>query len=132
LADLTLPAVLAETATVAPPVELRIETATPEPVPEPLIVTVTDQREYPAVTYDVWSAIVEAFPPEEWECAAIIAWRESRYQPDAVGALGERGSFQVRPEYHGPVPPDLHGQAQQAAGIVAAHGWKPWTTRGGC
>lgn len=35
----------------------------------------------------------------------------------------------VKPQFHGPVPADLAGQAAQAAGIIARYGTKPWTAQ---
>ena len=72
-------------------------------------------------------AIEAAFPPSQVETAYWIAMCESGGDPEAVGALGEQGAWQVRPEFHGPVPADIYGQAQQAARIVAASGWSPWS-----
>jgi hypothetical protein len=40
--------------------------------------------------------IVERFGPMA-ESACYVAWRESRYNPWATGALGERGLFQLHP-----------------------------------
>ena len=76
---------------------------------------------------DLWGAIETAFPPSQVETAYWIAICESGGDPEAVGAVGEQGIFQVRPEFHGPVPADIYGQAQQAARIVAASGWSPWS-----
>ena len=84
----------------------------------------------PAPTPSTLRAAIEAaFPPSEWERAHRIAMCESGGNPAAIGRLGERGAFQVRPEYHGPVPADLHGQAQQAARIWREQGWRPWSCR---
>lgn len=74
------------------------------------------------------AAIEAAFPPSEWATAYRVAMCESGGDPDApTGAAGEEGAFQVIPRYHGTVPSDLLGQAQQAAEIVAEAGWSPWT-----
>lgn len=74
----------------------------------------------------LWSAIVEHFPHHEHAKALSVAHCESRYRTDVVGALGERGVFQVRPEYHGAVPTDVASQVKQAARIQSAHGWRLW------
>lgn len=76
---------------------------------------------------DLWSVIQATFPAYEWETAYRVAMCESGGNPGAVGAAGEQGAFQVLARYHGPVPADLYGQAAQAAQIVAAHGWGPWS-----
>lgn len=74
------------------------------------------------------AAIEAAFPPSEWATAYRVSMCESGGNPDApTGAAGEEGAFQVIPRYHGTVPSDLLGQAQQAAEIVAEAGWSPWT-----
>lgn len=113
--------------TLTPEAPLATPTAPPERV-----VMVTDPREVPAVRHDVWAVLVEVFGPEHADCAALIAWRESRFRTDAVGALGEQGIFQVRAIYHGPVPHDLVSQVIQASRIHSQQGWRPWSTRGDC
>lgn len=75
----------------------------------------------------LWLAIEAAFPPSEQATAYRVAMCESSGDPGAVGRVGEQGAFQVRPEFHGPVPDDLYGQAFQAAAIVAEQGWRPWS-----
>lgn len=72
-------------------------------------------------------AIQSAFPASEWDTAYSVAMCESGGDPTEVGAAGEQGAFQVRAEYHGPVPSDLYGQALQAAAIVAEQSWQPWS-----
>ena len=47
-----------------------------------------------------------------------VAIEESRGDPVAVGAAGERGAWQVKPADWGHVPIDLHGQANQAESII--------------
>ena len=66
-----------------------------------------------------------------WPCqeALAVAWCESRFDPEAVGAYGERGLFQTHPAFWGPVPPDPQGQVAQAYAIWAEHGWEPWSCR---
>ncbi|MDD2582273.1 MAG: lytic transglycosylase domain-containing protein [Desulfuromonadaceae bacterium] len=49
-----------------------------------------------------------------------IAIEESRGDPVAVGAAGERGAWQVIASNWGSVPKDLHGQASQAERIISA------------
>lgn len=58
-----------------------------------------------------------------------MAWCESRLEPGAVGRYGERGLYQVRPEFWGPVPADPVGQVAQAYEIWREHGWGPWSCR---
>ena len=103
---------------------------------EPYIIDITDQREHPAVRYEAWAAMHAAFPPEALDCAVLIAWRETRIQPwnriIDVNGLPSEGAWHVQPRWWGTVPEDIEGQAAQVAGIVAAHGWQPWTTRGDC
>jgi hypothetical protein len=73
------------------------------------------------------SAIEAAFPPSEVETAYRVAMCESGGDPTEVGAAGEEGAFQVLAVFHGEVPADIYGQAEQAAGIVAEQGWGPWS-----
>lgn len=47
-----------------------------------------------------------------------VAIEESGGDPVAVGAAGEQGAWQVRPECWGLVPQDMHGQAAQAERII--------------
>ena len=74
-------------------------------------------------------AIIAHFFPEQPDFAYGVAHCETggTFNPAAVGALGERGIFQVRPEYHGPVPSDVWGQVAQARRIYLAQGWRPWS-----
>lgn len=85
----------------------------------------------PASSYEALAraAIASAFPPSEQATAYRVAWCETHgtFDPTSVGKAGEQGIFQVMAVYHGPVPADIEGQARQAAGIVAAHGWSPWS-----
>jgi hypothetical protein len=76
---------------------------------------------------DLMSAIEAAFPPSEVETAYRVAMCESGGDPTEVGAAGEEGAFQVLAVFHGEVPADIYGQAEQAAGIVAEQGWGPWS-----
>jgi hypothetical protein len=73
-------------------------------------------------------AIICAVP---WPCeeALAVAWCESRFDPRAVGAYGERGLFQVHPGFWGPVPTEPEGQVAQAYAIWREHGWEPWRCR---
>lgn len=63
---------------------------------------------------------------------AMIGWCESKFDPAAVGAHGERGAWQVIPGYWGEVPATLEAQAEQADRIYAEHGGWPWSTADGC
>ena len=66
-------------------------------LPDRLIIDVRDQREHPATRYEVWAAIRDAFPPEEYVRAMLVAWCESRGDPLRVGRYGERGVMQIHP-----------------------------------
>jgi hypothetical protein len=74
------------------------------------------------VPAELWSAVVAYFPPDQRIKAIQVAHCESRFKADAVGALGERGVFQIHP-VHGAVPLQIAAQTQQAARIQAALGW---------
>ncbi|MHB8122345.1 MAG: lytic transglycosylase domain-containing protein [Desulfuromonadaceae bacterium] len=49
-----------------------------------------------------------------------VAIEESRGDPVAVGAAGEKGAWQVKASDWGAVPKDLHGQAGQAERIISS------------
>ena len=74
-------------------------------------------------------AVERYFPPDERVKALRVALCESGGDPAAVGGAGERGTFQVRPDYHGPVHETVDGQVRQAAEIYERKGWRPWTCR---
>ena len=106
------------------------------PQPEPtavetamVVTTALSDVTNEAESNNLWGAIEAAFPPSQVETAYWIAMCESGGDPEAVGAVGEQGIFQVRPEFHGPVPADIYGQAAQAAIIVSEQGWFPWSCR---
>ena len=78
---------------------------------------------------EVWAAIQVYFSASEWATAMRVARCESggTFDPAIVGAHGERGIYQIRPEFWGSVPPDIDGQTAMAASIVARHFWIPWS-----
>lgn len=86
---------------------------------------------YATAEAEVWAAVQAYFQASEWEQAMRVARCESggTYEAAIIGAHGEQGIYQVRAVYHGAVPPDIAGQVAQAAGIVARHGWGPWSCR---
>jgi hypothetical protein len=85
-----------------------------------------------SLTLEQWRA-VQVFPEDYQYVMARIAWCESRFDAAAVGDGGRsRGAWQVQPRFWGEVPPDLVGQAQQAANIVREWGTDPWSTKDGC
>ena len=64
---------------------------------------------------------------------ARIGWCEggldaSKARIDTNG-LPSIGAWQVQPEWWGPVPADLEGQARQAARIIETDGTRPWSAR---
>ena len=88
----------------------------------------------PSATYataeaEVWAAVQIYFPASDWAMAMRVARCESggTFNPAIVGKAGEQGIWQILAVYHGAVPADIAGQAAQAARIVAAHSWAPWT-----
>lgn len=99
--------------------------------PAPYIRTLAPGETVRVLTVEQWRATL-AFPPEHQYQAARVMMCESGGNIHAVGAAGEQGAFQVLARFHGPVPPTLEAQAQQAARIVEAQGWWPWTTKDGC
>lgn len=60
--------------------------------------------------------------------AADVAWCESTGNPLAIGDVGERGLWQVRPEFWGSVPRNPLAQAEQAYEIwKITRDWRYWT-----
>lgn len=51
---------------------------------------------------------------------AAIAWRESRFNPKARGAVGERGMYQVRPEVWGDPGRSVHSQTEKTEKVLLA------------
>jgi len=101
------------------------------PTPQPDISRPATARDR-TLTLDQWRAL-QAFPEDQQQLFACIAYHESRWQTDAVGDGGRsHGAWQVQPRFWGEVPPDLNGQAEQAAEIASEYGSKPWTTAGRC
>lgn len=74
-----------------------------------------------------WIAVY--FPASEQATAVRVASCETggTFDPTKVGRAGEQGIFQVMARFWGTVPADIEGQVRQAAGIVAGHGWTPWS-----
>jgi len=106
----------------SPPPPAEVATAAPILVPVTL-------RDLLPLTEDGMFLLLErsSWPADEHETVVAVSWCESRWTPSAVGARGERGVLQVRPEFHGPVPADPLGQLQQAHGIWESQGWSPWS-----
>ncbi len=48
------------------------------------------------------------------DLALAIAEVESKFNPEAIGSLGEIGIFQLRPEFHAVTPGDVRGNARTA------------------
>ena len=74
--------------------------------------------------------VVAAYFPGQEHYAYSVFWCESKLDPGAVGALGERGIAQIHPIWfrtYGVPPADLEGQVAQAAVIVADIGWSHWS-----
>ena len=86
-------------------------------------------RSHGSLEAEVWAAVQRYFPASEWAAALRVARCESggTFDPALVGAAGERGIYQIRPEFWGSVPPDIDGQTAQAASIVARHSWRYWS-----
>lgn len=107
--------------------------ATPhEPTPHELgtAAPILSPATYVLTADEVYEVALAASGSPAWAREAVaVSYCESRHRPDAVGALGERGAWQVRPEYHGPVPADALGQAEQAYRVWSEAGWGPWSCR---
>lgn len=82
-------------------------------------------QEHPAHLY---LTALEVSGSEEWAAWFVrLTWCESRWMPGAVGALGERGLSQIRPEYHGPVPASVRGQVAKTYVLWEVHGPRIWS-----
>lgn len=105
-----------------------------EPTP-----TATPVVQAPEPTQAVYDGIPGLICSYSWPCAEAVsvAWCESRHQPLATGALGERGLFQLRPEYHQARADRLFGPGANLydpyINTATAHslwlelGWQPWS-----
>lgn len=116
-----VPATPPATARLPPPV------ASPE---APLPSAVLGQTGGSSYEAEAIAAIAAAFPASEQAKAYRVSSCETggTFWPWAAEPGGHHfGIFQVDPSIWGPVPADIEGQARQAAGIVAAHGWSPWS-----
>ncbi|MGE0227779.1 MAG: hypothetical protein AB7I38_11070 [Dehalococcoidia bacterium] len=102
---------------------------TVDAAPATPMVTIAPRSEVGGNEAQALAAIEAHFPASEQATAYRVASCETggTFDPTKVGKAGEQGIFQVMAVYHGPVPGDIDGQARQAAGIVAAHGWLPWS-----
>ena len=99
----------------------------------PIIIEVRDQREHPVIRYDLWAAVVAAFPPGEWWRAAVVAWCEARQDPATDTGNGHYGLYQFSlgtwRSVGGeglPSEASLQEQVARAARLHAARGWQPW------
>jgi hypothetical protein len=53
-------------------------------------------------------------------CPEVLALAEleSSFNKNAIGAVGEKGLFQIRPEYYGKVPKTVQGQTEQVLEVL--------------
>lgn len=82
--------------------------------------------------------VVSIFPAFAVETAMRIMWCESRGDPNATGAAGERGLFQIMPYWHQPKADALFGSGANlydphintvVAFVISDGGnnWNAWT-----
>jgi hypothetical protein len=81
--------------------------------------------------------IAAYFPPEQIDTAIAVMSCESRGEVGAVGLVGERGLFQIRPEFHQWRADRLFWRGASlfhpevniavAADLWADAGWRPWS-----
>lgn len=119
-----VPATPPPTARLPPPF---VKPAEPTPVISKESASQLNQGVYEA---EAIAAIAAAFPASEQATAYRVSRCETggTFWPWAAEPGGHHfGIFQVDPSIWGAVPADIEGQARQAAGIVAAHGWSPWS-----
>jgi soluble lytic murein transglycosylase-like protein len=78
-----------------------------------------------------WRPLVESiFPAFAVETALRIMRCESSGNPNATGAAGEMGLFQIHPRWHPDATYDPHGNMLAAFRISAGGtNWNPWTCR---
>lgn len=99
---------------------LSATVAPPEPVVAPVLI----------VPWRSPRNIVAAHFPGQGDYAYSVFWCESKLDPTAIGAAGERGIAQIHPiwfKVYGVPPADLEGQVAQAAVIVGDIGWAHWS-----
>lgn len=81
--------------------------------------------------------IVEVVCAYPWPCqeALTVAWCESRFRPDAVGRLGERGLLQIHPVHMDRIRSlgytwddifQVRLNVEVAYAIWKERGWRPW------
>lgn len=103
-----------------------IKESTPEPYSPPAP-TRAEVRQ-PAPSGDLYSLIQQVFPEWAWGTAYRIALCESNGNPNATGAAGERGWFQLHPVHGALSTYDPWGNVQGAF-IISSGGtdWSAWT-----
>jgi hypothetical protein len=100
---------------VAPPPPTPAPTPTPEP-------TVTAQPVYGQCPVIIADAL-------GWAGCAV-SYCESNWNPNATGAAGERGWFQIHPRYHPDATYDPAGNVAAAVRISnGGRDWSAWTER---
>jgi hypothetical protein len=135
------------TSTTSTTIEIQVEEVVPEYV-EPVY-------EEPAYVEPVYEEPVYYEPPpavevpagsiEEIICSVFgdqcqkalsVAWCESNYNPNVVGAAGERGLMQIHPVHINNLPAygltwdsmfDPYSNLQYAYALYSSQGWSPWT-----
>jgi hypothetical protein len=140
------------TSTTSTTIEIQVEEVVPEYV-EP----VYEEPAYvePAYQEPVYEEPVYYEPPpavevpagsiEEIICSVFgdqcqkalsVAWCESNYNPNVVGAAGERGLMQIHPVHINNLPAygltwdsmfDPYSNLQYAYALYSSQGWGPWT-----
>lgn len=114
-----------------PPIVDPTPTPTPTATPTPALEVASGA----ALTREQIDEVLRraGWPPEEWERARAVAWCESRWRPDAVGAGGDSlGLFQLWAGWlrWAGFPDDAWADpvanATVALRVWETHGWEEW------
>lgn len=102
-----------------------LPTATPEPTrPAPFV------YEQPRPAGECPAIILEVFGDTYAPAACRVAFCESRYNPNATGAQGEMGYFQIHPRWHADATYDPLGNTLAAFRIsTGGTQWHAWSCK---
>lgn len=78
-----------------------------------------------------WRPLVASiFPARAVDTVLAVMWCESRGDPNATGAIGERGLMQIAPQWHPDSTYDPEGNLRAAYRISSGGtDWSAWTCR---
>lgn len=108
--------------------------AWPNHLSSPAVIDIVSSHRVSGVQYTraEMVAILDAvdWPHETREAALQVAWCESRWRPDATGAVGEMSLWQIHPRWHADATYDPVGNARAALRISdGGRNWWAWTCK---